>query len=361
MSKSSQPQAAAAGSFLLLTIAVILYIPAVLAVWLGAPEDDPATLSGEGRYSEGWAILFAFVFGISLWLALGGLVLLAGRKGHLPQGWAIASGVLYSLAAIATLAAAQVYFTWPGGWSILVPALLPPLLALYALSARLPALGVGPTRAVPAVALGGVAVAVAAALPLALIDKAEFPANLAAARQRWDTKFDRLHEESLKAAQQWEAGINKLGPNSSLMAWLEYVNGSSDPGPLHEQALAGARSVTKRQAEAVRLLEDGGIRHLVALWQLDIAATPALCAAYDEALRRVGMSDEAYHLLVARDLERQLPNLKFLAAANCDLEAGLAAAEARMRNLLAAYTANDPDRGHWVEFQTTLGALHRTR
>jgi len=65
VSKSSQPQAAA-GSFLLLTIAVILYIPAVLAVWLGAPEDDPATLSGEGRYSEGWAILLAFVFGISL-------------------------------------------------------------------------------------------------------------------------------------------------------------------------------------------------------------------------------------------------------------------------------------------------------
>jgi len=42
----------------------------------------------------------------------------------------------------------------------------------------------------------------------------------------------------------------------------------------HEQALAGARSVTQRQAEAVRLLEDGGIRHLVALWQLDITCDP---------------------------------------------------------------------------------------
>jgi hypothetical protein len=185
--------------------------------------------------------------------------------------------------------------------------------------------------------------------------------HLAAAQQRWDAEFDRRHDASLKAAQQWEAGINKLGPNSSLTAWLEYVNGSNDPGPLHEQALGGARSVIKRQAEAVRLLEDGAIRQLGALWQLDIAATPALCAAYDEALRRVGMSDEVYHLLVAKDLERQLPNLKFLAAANCDLEAGLAAPEARVRNLVAAYTADDSDREHWVEFQTALGVLRRTR
>src|SRR5215472_13321900 len=140
-----------AGSLLLLVLAVIFYIPAVLAVWFGAPEDDPATLSGEGRYSKGWAILFALAFGILLWLALGGLVLLAGRKGQLPRGWSIASGVLYSFAAIATLAAAQVYFTWPGGWSILVPVLLPPLQALYALSAHLPVLSARAPRALPAV------------------------------------------------------------------------------------------------------------------------------------------------------------------------------------------------------------------
>jgi hypothetical protein len=281
VSKPLQPQPQPAGWFLLLTAAVIFYIPAVLAIWLGAPEGDPATLSGEARYSEGWATLFAFVFGIPLWLALGGLVLLAGRKGHLSLGWATASGVLYPLdplAVIAALAAAQVYFTWPGGWSILVPALLPPLLVLYALSARLPALSAGALRVVPPIALGGTAVVIIAVLPLALIDEAEFPANLAAAQQRWDSEFDRRRDASLKAAQQWEAGINKLGPNSSLAAWLEYVNGSSDPGPLHEQALAGARSVTKRQAEAVRLLEEGAIRQLGALWQLDIAATPALCA-----------------------------------------------------------------------------------
>jgi hypothetical protein len=345
---------------LLLGIAVIFYIPKVLAVWLGAPEDDPATLSGEGRYSEGWAILFAFVFGIPLWLALGGLVLLASRKSNMPRGWAIAGGVLYPFAAIATLAAAQVYFTWPGGWSILVPALLPPLLALYALSAHLPVLSIGAPRAIPAAALGGVAVAITAVAPLALVDKAEFPANLAAARQRWDNEFNRRRDASIKAAEQWELGINKLGPNSPLGAWLEYVNGSSDPGPLHDQALAGARSVIKRRAEAVRLLEDGAIRQLSALWQLDIEATPALCTTYDQALRRLATSDEVYEVRVGEDLERQLPNLKFLAAENCGLEAGLAAAETRTRKLVVIYPdGNEHER--WIRFLTTLGTLHRTR
>ena len=72
------------------------------------------------------------------------------------------------------------------------------------------------------------------------------------------------------------------------------------------------------------------------------------------------MSDEVYHLLVAKDLERQLPNLKFLTAADCNLETGLAAAEARVRYVIAVYT-DDSDREHWVEFQTALGVLRRTR
>src|SRR5262249_36183467 len=215
-------------------------------------------------------------------------------------------------------------------------------------------------RAVPAVALGGTAVVIAAALPLALIDKAEFPANLAAAKQRWNSEFDRRYDASIKAAEQWELRINKLGPNLPLVAWLEYVNGSSDPGPLHEQALAGARSVTKRQAEAVELLDGGAIRQLGALWQLDITATPPLCKAYDQALRRLATSEEVYERRVGEDLERQLPNTKFLAAKNCDLEAGLAAAETRTRKLVVNYPDGDQHE-RWIQFLTTLGALHHAR
>jgi hypothetical protein len=54
----------------------------------------------------------------------------------------------------------------------------------------------------------------------------------------------------------------------------------------------------------------------------------------------------------------QLSNLKFLVAANCDLDSSLAAAEARVRKLLVIYPDGD---GHkrWIQFQTELRDLYR--
>ena len=58
------------------------------------------------------------------------------------------------------------------------------------------------------------------------------------------------------------------------------------------------------------------------MWHLDIAATPALCAAYDAALRNSALKiDPSYsnRLGEAIDLEFQLPNVKWLVAQHCDL------------------------------------------
>lgn len=142
------PQPHPTGSFLLLVAAVPPYILMLAAIWDGPSWGD---IGGEARYSEGWAQFFALSFGVLLWLVLGGLVLLAGLRGHVSQNLGIAAGGLYLLAAIATIGAVQSYFSWPGGWSILVPALLPPLLALYDVCASLPALAAGPLRLVPAI------------------------------------------------------------------------------------------------------------------------------------------------------------------------------------------------------------------
>src|SRR5262249_17966056 len=136
---ASRPQSPPVGSYLLLAAAILFYIPWLLAM-VSAPQwGEPGTGSGESRMSEAWAILIAMLFGIPLWLAVGGLALLAWRKGFAPPAWAAASGLLYLLAMIATFGAAKTYLTWPGGLSILVLALPPPLLAFYGLSVRLPA------------------------------------------------------------------------------------------------------------------------------------------------------------------------------------------------------------------------------
>jgi hypothetical protein len=237
-----------------------------------------------------------------------------------------------------------------------VPALLPPLLALYGVWVRVPALAAGPMRLVPAVALGGVALVAFAAIPFAYIDPIGYPARLAQEQRRSDAVFAQRDAESLEKARRWEAGINKLGPDSPLAAWLEYVNGSVESGPLHQQALDGARRASSRQADAVQLLDNGQILQLAELWQFDLAVTPALCSAYDRALHRLATTDDPYETVVGKQLERQLPNVKLLLAADCDLASSLDAAERQAREVAGA---NPADEERWAQLLAALGALRR--
>ncbi len=343
------------GSYLLLVAATLLYIPWLAALVAAPPWSAPGGASGEAGMSEAWAELFAFAFGTPLWLALAGLLWLAWRKGHAQQAWAAASGMIYALSLIATLFAAGTYITWPGGWSIYVAALLPPLLALYGVSARSPALAAGRFRFVPAFALGAAALVELSALPFAYLDPIGYPARLVEERRRWDAVFAKRNAESEARAIKWEQDIGKLGPDSSLAAWLEYVNGAPAGDALHEQAVEGAKKAKNRQADAITLLDNGQIQRLSELWRLDLAATPPLCAAYDRALTQVAKSAELLEERVGKQLERQLPNINYLLAASCDLSVGLAASEARAKKVATAMPAFP----QWEQFAATLNALRR--
>jgi hypothetical protein len=212
-------------------------------------------------------------------------------------------------------------------------------------------------RWVPAAALGAVALVAFAAIPFASIDPVGYPARLAREKLRWEAEFARRDAQSQEAARRWEAGIDKLGPDSPLSAWLEYVNGSVVSEPLHQQALDGARRANSRQADAVELLDGGQIGRLAELSQLELAVTPAVCAAYDRALHQLAMSDDPYEAIVGEQLERQLPNIEFFLAADCDLASGLDAAKARAGKVAAA----NPGDERWAQFRTTLGTMGRSR
>jgi hypothetical protein len=54
-------------------------------------------------------------------------------------------------------------------------------------------------------------------------------------------------------------------------------------------------------------------------------------------------------------LEWQLPNMKFLAAGHCDLDTGLAAAEARIRKIIAVNRGDE----RWEKLLATLTALRQ--
>ena len=66
---------------------------------------------------------------------------------------------------------------------------------------------------------------------------------------------------------------------------------------------------------------------------------------------------EYYDLNVGAYLERQVPNIEFLAAAHCDLDAGLAAAEARVRKIIVVNQGDE----HWARFLASLAALRHAR
>ena len=350
-SEPRRPRFYPPASLALLGAAVIFYVPWLLALQAAPSWAEPGTGSGEERISEAWATLIVLVLGAGLWLLIGGLILFTWRKGFAPRAWAAASAILYVLGVVATFGAAQTYFTWPGGWSFLVPMLLPPLLALYCVLA--PALAGGPLRIVPLLALGAVAVVAFSAIPFALIDPAGYSARLAQHRQQLDAMFARRNAEAQDAALRWEAGIRKLGPDLALADWLDYANGSVETEPLHQQAIEGARHVKSRQADAIDLLNKAQIRKLTALSQLSLAATPALCTAYNHALYGLATTDEPMEATIGEQLEQQLPNIRFLLAGGCDLSSGLVATETRAGKVAAV----NPDEKRWAQFHATLAGL----
>ena len=341
------------GFVLLLILACLLYVPMVGAIY-GSPEGDPAISSGEANYSLGWIEFWEMLFGIPLWVAVGGLLLSAARSGRMPawaRGWSL---ILHVAAAITVWAVAQVLIAADGGVSVIVPALLPLLLAGYAAAMRLPAFErLSPDR-VSRVALAAGGVIIVAAVPLGALDLHNLPAHVAADAARLDARIAKEQAASDKARAEQEARFKALTPDSPLSDYVHYVNSTEDADPEHAIALAGARLVKTRQNDAMQMLDQGEINRLQELWGFDLEPTPALCAAYDGALQRLAASDE-FDWNVGEHLEYQLPNIKFLAAGHCDLGAGLAAAQARIYKIVAVNQGNE----RWTNFLATLVTLRQ--
>jgi hypothetical protein len=155
--------------------------------------------------------------------------------------------------------------------------------------------------------------------------------------------------------------FSMLGPKSHLKGWLRFA-GDKD---LHDRALAGARALDHRTADAVETLLDKYdeesrwklLRHLTAL---DLEATPPLCANALSELHgqfakvyRPGPNDEPrpYSELLERlGNGEQLPNLIWLAGQGC-------AAEPELNEALALVNAYQDSPGR----DAMLAALAQLR
>ncbi|MPZ36096.1 MAG: hypothetical protein GEV13_34935 [Rhodospirillales bacterium] len=309
------------GAIALFAIAFLLY-SGFLANLLGSRGTD---LAGRGM-----ALGFAAIIGAVLWMVLTGLFVLAWFNGRLAGWLAVGALIALPLSAIAAAAAAGLAEE-RGYWLMAAPILLPPLLALLALWGRLPALhGVLPVLPTSAVLGGAIVLLTVVPLVVGWIDTMPNPERDAARAEQQRLYEQETQRRAQQAREEEEARFARLGPDSSLSDYLDFL----PPGdPRSGAALAGARLVKSRAADAAALLKEGKIDDLPALWRLDIDPA-AVCEAYGAALQAAAAKIDrtrSNYIGIAIDLERQLPNIKWLSAARCDIGEAISVLETRVR------------------------------
>jgi hypothetical protein len=156
------------------------------------------------------------------------------------------------------------------------------------------------------------------------------------------------------------ARFSMLTPQAHLKAWLQFAKDSS----LRDQALAGARRIDHRTADAVEMLhgdEFSAYAVLTYMPVLDLDATPELCDASLQALhaqlsqifRPKADDPKPYQELLERlGVGRPLDALQWLASHGCDAGRELDEAEALVRSY-----QDSPAR---ADMLTRLAELHRT-
>jgi hypothetical protein len=320
MADAATPPRAPIGTFVLLVLASLLY-----ALMLANLTDS----SGTDAAGRGLNQAFAALVGLLLWSVLAILLVVAAVKGAMPPaGWAAV--LLLPASAVGAAVAAGLIEHEPG-WPIVVPALLPPLIAAYAVWARLPRLHAR-LRPLPTSLAVGAAIVALSVAPFIARSIAERPDPARDARLAAEVQARQAEEQRLtKAAEERDAkAFAALGPDSKMSDYLDYVY--RDRG---REAREGIRKVKSRQADAVALLQAGRLRDLTSLLEFDVEATPALCRAYgaalDQAARGVDPKVRSDYLTAAIDLEDQIPNLQWLVGERCDLKEPLALLEKNLR------------------------------
>ena len=319
---------------MLLLLACLPYV--LLVAMLPDPNDFPGEGGGEARIGRGFQELWAYVACgatvLLLWLALWR----AARSGGI-SGWARRTIPLLVPAAGAAMTFAMAQsFDQPGPLLPLVPTVLPPAIAAYALWGCLPVLSrwLPDSLARPridGVAIGLIAALTLAAIPLGIIDDASWPRRL----DRHRAEMAAADAAAKAAGEQEERALRekfaRLGPDFSLRDYIEarqwYLSGVD--------ILGGARLVKSRQSDAVAMLKDGMILDLNDLWQLDLRPSPALCDAYGPALAATFGRAGSYRGSAYLDLlDAQFPNLRWLREGHCDLDGRLAEVDAQLAWML---------------------------
>jgi len=309
------------GTILLLIAAVFLY-----AGMMGGLSDTSNT-DAAGR---GIAAAFGALFATLLFVDLAALLVVAAIKGRMSVAGKVGSFVVVPATTVAIWIAADAWGHRDAS-AILVPAVMPPLIALYAMRARFALLRALMPDIVADVGMAVVAVVlVGVPLERTLFPPPPDPVAEARAAEEEKARLDREEQAAREASEREAARFAALGPDSAMADYMPFLYGTYS-----REAHDGIRKVKTRQADTVALLKDGHLDDLSELLVFDVDATPDVCAAYGAALARetaqVDPKVSTNSLGVALELERQLPNLQWLVGEGCDLRAPLIQLEKNLR------------------------------
>ena len=115
---------------------MLLVLAGGLYIWMMINITGPSGGGGEASLERALEALFLTVF---LWGVLAMLLIVGGVMGEMPRRAAIVAAIVHPLSGFAAFVAIDMV-SRHGVWALLVPGLLPPLIAFYAMWARCPAL-----------------------------------------------------------------------------------------------------------------------------------------------------------------------------------------------------------------------------
>jgi lipoprotein NlpI len=259
------------GAIITLILAAFPYAGMLACLFdLGRGGNDPM---GRGL-DEGFGVLF----GIALWLLLGILLLIGWLRGEMPDWSVMTAAVLWPLSAVA--AAITLDFIEHDDSYIIVPALLPPAIAAYALWARLTRLH-GFLRPLPTSIVAWTAVALFAAVPLPRYFIEQHARHVIEAQEAAEAE----RQAAIEAEKQRVnlERYEKLTADSPL--W-DYAAFFANDNPLRDRALAAARTLSHKQADAEEALRRDMGFPLLEYSPLDLERTPTFCTEANGFLTR---------------------------------------------------------------------------
>ena len=288
-----------------------LYMLRTISFWIG-------TIAKPGRETDKLMLqLNSGIVAAVIWLLFGGLLLLINVKGVLPAKIGFASWFLLPASGFLVLVALAAMYDPSMRWAVVVPVVVPVLIAAYAIYLFVPA------RPLSAASAGFLMWAVVMVMAVAPLPKAVMIVEAAGDNGSIEAKpgpeMDRwLARERERRRQSGLAELRKIDEDTTIHDLEPLTRGDS---PVRNEAFEAMRHIAGRQSQAEKglMYEYSGILPL--LPEIDVQPTPQLCRQGREylqkqiAFQKKQFTEPSDTMLIV--LQEGLPGIGWLAA-NCD-------------------------------------------